>query len=50
MNINHLTIDRTSDGAWRISAIVGGYLVTRRYHFYTRRESVALFLSEMKGA
>lgn len=38
-----LTVDRNAEGAWRVSAIVGGFLVTRCYYGFTRRESVALF-------
>ncbi len=45
-----LTVDRTSEGAWRVSAIVGGYLITRRYIGYTRREAVAMFRREMADA
>lgn len=42
-----LTIDKTSEGAWRISALVGLHLVTRRYFHYSRGEAVALFLDEV---
>ena len=44
-----LTINRNAEGAWRVSAIVGGFLVTRVYYGFTRRESVARFRAEMKG-
>jgi hypothetical protein len=30
-------------GAWIVSEIVGGYLVSRTYYGYTKREAVALF-------
>jgi len=30
-------------GAWIVSQIVGGYLVSRTYYGYTKREAVALF-------
>jgi len=43
-----LTIDKNSEGAWLISALVGGYLITRRYYFHTKREAVDLFLSEVR--
>jgi len=35
-------------GAWRISDIVRGVLVTRVYFDYTKKEAVALFKEEMK--
>lgn len=41
-----LTIERTSEGAWRISAVVNGYLETRRYYDYTQAEAIQLFKSE----
>lgn len=33
-------------GAWRISALVGGYLVTRVYYFYSQAEAEGQFLAE----
>lgn len=30
-------------GAWQVSAIVRGYLVTRMYYGYTKREAVQEF-------
>ena len=44
---NDLTIDRTSEGATRISALVNGYLETRRYLGYSKRKAIALFLEEV---
>lgn len=41
-----LTIDRTFQGAWRISAIVGGYYETKQFFFYTKAEAIRLFLAE----
>ena len=46
---NELTIDRNSEGAWRVSAVVGGYLETRRYYGHTKATAVYLFLDEMNG-
>lgn len=43
-----MTIDKTSEGAWRISAIIDGYLVTRRYYFYSRKEAIKRFKTEQK--
>lgn len=36
------------NGSWIVSDFVGGYLVTRVYYGYTKRESVARFTLEMK--
>ena len=36
-------------GAWQVSDIIGGYLVTRTYYGYTKREAIALFRAETKG-
>ena len=47
-----MTIQKNSEGAWVISAIAGGYLVTQVYHFYTKREAVSRFkahIKEIKG-
>ena len=38
-----MTIDKNSEGAWRVSDFVGGYLVTRVFYGYTKREAVQLF-------
>ena len=44
-----LSIERTFQGAWRISAISdAGYLVTEQYFGYTKREAIALFMAEHK--
>lgn len=34
-------------GAWRISSMIGGHLVSRVYFGYTKREAVAMFREEM---
>ena len=41
-----MTIERTYQGAWRVSAIVGDYLESRQYFDYTKKEAVALFKGE----
>jgi hypothetical protein len=41
-----VSIERNYEGAYVISDIVGGYLVTRRYYGYTKKEAIALFKSE----
>ena len=47
------SIDRNSEGAWRISAFIseggGEYLITRLYYFYTKREAIRLFKQEIKN-
>ena len=40
---NIMTIDRTFQGAYRISAIVNGYLVSKQYIGYTKREAIQAF-------
>jgi hypothetical protein len=37
-------------GAWEVSAIVDGYLVRGVYFGYTKREAVAQFVANHKGA
>ena len=41
-----MTIEKTFQGAWRVSAIVGGRLVSRQYFFYSKREAIAEFKTE----
>jgi hypothetical protein len=43
-----MTVDKNNEGAWRVSDIIGGYLVTRRYYGYTKREAIKLFKEETK--
>jgi hypothetical protein len=38
-----MSIYKNTNGAWVISELVGGYLVTKHYYFYSKREAVALF-------
>lgn len=44
-----MSIQRNHAGAYVVSDIVGGYLVTRTYYGYTKRESIALFRAELGG-
>lgn len=44
-----MTIEKTFQGAWRISDIVNGQYVTRQYFFYTKKEAIAEFKSEMES-
>ena len=44
-----MTIERMfPSGGWRIYAIIGENLVTRRYFDYSKREAIALFRIEVK--
>lgn len=45
-----MTIERNHEGAYVISDIVKGYLVTMRYYGYTKREAIRLFRQEIKKA
>jgi hypothetical protein len=38
-----MIIDRNNEGAWRISDCINGYLETKVYYFYTKKEAVKLF-------
>ena len=44
---SNISIRKNHDGAWVISAIVDGHLVTRRYYFYTKVEAEQLFQEEL---
>ena len=48
LGVNVITY-QNGNGSWRVSAVVGGFLVTRVYYGFTRSESVARFRAEMKG-
>jgi hypothetical protein len=39
--------EKNYEGAWVVSDIVGGYWVTRRYYYYTKREALAMFRREV---
>ena len=41
-----MNIEKNSEGAYFISDIVGGYLVTKRYYGFTKREALQLFKEE----
>jgi len=43
-----MTIERTFQGAWRISGMVDGYLVTRQFFGYTKKEAIAAFKEATK--
>ena len=39
--------EKNYEGAWVVSDIVGGYWVTRRYYYYSKREALAMFRAEV---
>lgn len=42
-----MTIERDKiTGAWLVSQIICGRLVSRQYYGYTRREAISLFIEE----
>jgi hypothetical protein len=43
-----MTIERTFQGAWRISGMIDGYLVTRQFFGYTKKEAIAAFKEATK--
>jgi hypothetical protein len=43
-----MTIEKTFQGAWKISTIHKGYLVTQQYFFYTKKEAIAEFKEYLK--
>lgn len=45
-----MTVGKNYEGAWVISDIVDGYLVTRRYYGYSKREAMRLFRRETVNA
>lgn len=45
-----MTIERNHAGAWVVSDMVAGYLVTRQYYGYTKREATAKFKADLKSA
>ena len=41
-----MTVEKTTQGAWKVSDIVNGYLVTKQYFGYTKKEAIAIFKQE----
>jgi hypothetical protein len=40
------SIEKNHHGAWVVSAIVGGYLVSRQFYGYTKKQAVSRFLEQ----
>jgi hypothetical protein len=38
-----MIIDKNKEGAWRISETINGYLKTKVYYFYTKKDAIKLF-------
>jgi hypothetical protein len=38
-----MIIDKNREGAWRICETINGYLETKVYYFYTKKEAIKLF-------
>jgi hypothetical protein len=49
LKTSELTIEKNGEGAWRIFALVNGYLESRRFYGYTKREAIQLFKSEFSN-
>ena len=45
-----MTIEKTIQGAWRVSAMLKGYLVSRQYFGYTKKEAMAAFREDTRSA
>jgi hypothetical protein len=43
-----MTITKNEDGSYSFSAIKNGYLVTQRYHGYTKKEATKLFQEKLE--
>jgi hypothetical protein len=41
-----MTIEKTIQGAWRISDIIGGHLEVRQYFGYSKSEAIRAFVTE----
>jgi hypothetical protein len=44
-----MTAQKNSAGAWVVSDIIGGYLVTRTYYYYNKHEAIAQFKREARA-
>lgn len=50
MTRHDVTTEKTTDGAWLVSAIVDGALRHMRYYGYTKVQAVRAFLAEVSPA
>lgn len=42
----NISATKTFQGAWRISAVIDGFLVQKQYMGYTKREAIAQYKEE----
>lgn len=45
-----MSIVKNREGAWVVSDIAQGYLVTRVYYGYSKREAVRRFKAQLQGS
>jgi hypothetical protein len=45
-----MTIEKTFQGAWRISTMHNGYLVSHQFMGYTKKDAIQAFKQIIKGA
>jgi hypothetical protein len=45
----NLTIEKNETGGLVITALVNGYLMTRHFYYYPKKEAARLFLLEANG-
>ena len=43
-----MSVERNREGYWVVSDVVGGYLVTRKYLYYSKREAIRMFREDTK--
>ena len=44
-----MTIDKNLEGAWRICENINGYLETKVYYFYTKKDAIRKFRQYKKN-
>ena len=44
-----MTIDKNNEGAWRICENINGYLETKVYYFYTKKDAMKNFREYKKN-
>ena len=44
-----ITAEKNHTGGLVLTALVSGYLMTRHYYYYTKKEAMRLFLDEVNG-
>ena len=45
-----MMIEKNIYGYWIVSDIIKGYLIERKYLYYTKEEAIRMFKKEFKGA